>query len=120
MGTFLPAPLSPQEVHALQRDAADLRFATYRSAFVALGRGLAVLAAPLTRRLAAALASRRVADELGAMSDRDLADIGITRSDLSPRRLAEIGDDETLARNQPPARGQARPANTNESRRAAA
>jgi hypothetical protein len=120
MNASHPTPLSLQEVHALQREAADIRFAAYRSAVLALGRGIRYLATPLTRRLAAALASWRIAEELGAMSDRDLADIGITRSDLSPKRLVEIGNDPTLARNQPRGARPGRAANVNEHFRAAA
>lgn len=114
MRSFLPAPLSPQEIEAVRRRAADLRYGTYRDVFAALARGLRALAAPLTRRLAAA----RLADELAALTDRDLADIGLVRSDLSPRRLAEIGDDATLARNERAAAP--RPANVNKRRRDAA
>jgi hypothetical protein len=114
MRTFLSAPLSPQEIEAVRRRAADLRYGTYREAFLALGRGVRALAAPLTRRLAAS----RLADEMAALSDRDLADIGLVRSDLSPRRLAEIGRDATLARNERPAAPP--PANANARRRQAA
>jgi hypothetical protein len=120
MSHSLPRPFSPHEVHALQREAADIRFAAYRSAFVALGRGVSFLAAPLTRRLSAAVAFWRAFDELAAMSDRELADIGLTRSDLSATRLAEIGDDATLARNQKRDAAPLRAANSNQSRRTAA
>ena len=119
MSANFPAPLSPHEVDAVRRKAADLRYAAYRSVAVALWRGLSLLAAPLTRRIAAKLADSRAFGELAAMSDRELADIGVARSDLSARRLAGIGADSTLARN---ARGTAprAPANANEDLRAAA
>jgi uncharacterized protein YjiS (DUF1127 family) len=114
MSATLP-PLSPPDLDRIHRAAADLRSAVFRDAFLALWRALGRFAAPVTQRLAAL----RVADELGAMSDRALADIGLTRSDLSPQRLAAIGEDGTLARNERrPAPH--RPANANEDLRAAA
>jgi uncharacterized protein YjiS (DUF1127 family) len=115
MRASLPVPLSSQEIEAVRRRAADLRFGAYRDAFRALGRGLRFLAAPLARRRALA----RALAELEAMNDHELADIGLARSDLSLRRLAAIEGDATLARNQPRT-PPPRPANTNRRRRTAA
>jgi uncharacterized protein YjiS (DUF1127 family) len=115
MRAFPHVPLSPKEIEAVRRRAADLRFGAYRDAFRALGRGLRFLAAPLTRRRALA----RALAELKAMSDYELADIGLARSDLSLRRLASLEGDATLARNQPRTTPP-RPANANRRRRTAA
>jgi uncharacterized protein YjiS (DUF1127 family) len=112
MNIPFPTPLTQEDINGLQRRAADMRAAAYRDAFVAIGRFARFLAASLVRRIEAAVEAQRVADELGAMSDRDLADIGLTRSDLSPRRIAEIGEDATLARNEGHV-AEAEPANQN-------
>ncbi|MBX6367038.1 MAG: DUF1127 domain-containing protein [Rhodospirillales bacterium] len=115
MSSIFPAPFSPEQVHELERQVAEMRAAALRAAFKSLGRKLAKLASPVTRRISDALARRRVLDELEAMSDRELADIGLARSDLHPRRFEEIGSDETLARNQPRTRPAqpSKPANEN-------
>jgi uncharacterized protein YjiS (DUF1127 family) len=115
MSSIFPAPLSPEQVRELERQVAEMRAAAFRDALKFLGRKLAKLASPVTQRISDAVARRRALDELEAMSDRELADIGLTRSDLNLRRLEEIGSDETLERNQPwarPARP-SKPANEN-------
>lgn len=115
MSSIFPAPFSPEQVRELERQVAEMRAAAIRDALKSLGRKLAKLAAPVRQRVADALARRRVLDELEAMSDRELADIGLVRGDLDPRRFAEIGSDETLARNQPRTRPTrpTKPANQN-------
>jgi hypothetical protein len=101
---------SAEELRAIAQRAAKLRSEAVHDL---LGRGFRAVAGGLVRRVSAALATQRLYDELGAMSDRELLDIGLTRTDLSPDRLAVIAADETLLRNRKPAPSRPAPANEN-------
>jgi uncharacterized protein YjiS (DUF1127 family) len=104
-------PFSPEDVREVLLRLEEPRFAIYGLAAASLVRGVRSAVAALARRVAAARAAHRFQDELGAMSERELRDIGLTRADLF--RLAEIGADATLVRNQPPAPPTPGPANQN-------
>ena len=69
------------------------------SSALAAGRRAALVPAPIAgtlRGLARAVANRRQIDRLRALTDRGLADIGLTRLDLDFAGRAPLGVDPTL------------------------
>ncbi|TCT04176.1 uncharacterized protein DUF1127 [Tepidamorphus gemmatus] len=73
---------SAVDIRKVEMEAARLRAEAIADAIVAVGRLVARAWAAVSARIAAAREAARVRRELGALSDRELADIGIMRADI--------------------------------------
>ncbi len=81
--------LSPAELDTLQDEARQLQAQATRDGLLAIARGIAWLGRQLwsgLRRVATsfgeAQAARRASQELSRLSDRELADLGLSRGDI--------------------------------------
>lgn len=81
--------LSPDEIDALQHEARRLQAQATKEGLLALARGIAWLGRQvwsglrgIARSFSEAQAARRTYEELSRLSDRELADMGLTRSNI--------------------------------------
>jgi uncharacterized protein YjiS (DUF1127 family) len=70
------------DMRKVEMEAARLRAEAIADTIVAAGRLVARAWRAVSARIAAAREAARVSRELGALSDRELADIGIMRADI--------------------------------------
>jgi uncharacterized protein YjiS (DUF1127 family) len=81
--------LSPNEIDALQHEARRLQTQTTKEGFLAIARGFAWLSRQIwsglrgvARSFSEAQAAKRTYEQLSRLSDRELADMGLTREDI--------------------------------------
>ncbi len=80
---------SPDEIHALEREARLMQARAIRQGLLAVARGVAWLGrwiwsalSEVARSFSEAQSAMRTYEELSRRSDRELADIGLTRADI--------------------------------------